>query len=201
MTRNETMTTITTGRLLLRPPARQDLPAIAGLLDDPAVSTMLARVPHPYTMEHAEGWFATINGPDGGRERVFAIVLNGHAVGMVGFQDKAGEPTLGYWLGRPFWGRGLMSEAVRAAVAWYFGETGETELFAGAFDDNPGSLRIQEKLGFDVTGSALLECLATGEARREIRTRLRREAFARLQAEKSSFANGPPLTGARKRAT
>ena len=142
-----------------------------------------------------------MNGPGAGSERVFAIVLDGQAVGMVGFQDKAGEPTLGYWLGRPFWGRGLMSEAAGGAVDWYFGAYGSAALFSGAFEDNPASLRIQEKLGFEVTGSAPLDCAATGEARPEVKTRLTRETFVRLQAEKSHGSNGLPLTGGRKRAT
>jgi len=201
MMRDETMTTIATGHLLLSAPAEQDLASIASLLADIDVSRMLARVPHPYTLEHAEGWFAKINVPGAGGERVFAIALDGQPVGMVGFQDKGGEPILGYWLGRPFWGRGLMSEAARAAVEWYFDEYDDAALFSGAFEDNPASLRIQQKLGFEVTGSALLDCLATGEPRPEVRTWLARETFARLQAENSPASNGLPLTGARKRAT
>ncbi|HMB46867.1 MAG TPA: GNAT family N-acetyltransferase [Afifellaceae bacterium] len=195
------MTEVTTQRLLLRPPDEADLPAIAGLLDDVAVSRMLARVPHPYRLDHAQGWFATINRQGAGGERVFAVTANGKAIGMIGFQRKRREPTLGYWLGRPYWGRGLMSEAVQAAVHWFFSESDEAALYSGAFRDNPASLRIQEKLGFEVIGSAPLDCMALGRARTEFKTRLDRETFAGLVAENSGARWSPPLTAEPKQAT
>jgi RimJ/RimL family protein N-acetyltransferase len=189
-----TMTRIETERLLLRPPEKSDLPNIVTLLNDFQVSRMLARVPYPYRMNHALGWFSRVN--RNGGERVFAVCLDGQAIGMVGFQHKAGRPTLGYWLGRPYWGRGLMSEAVRAVIAWYFERHDAPVLFSGAFEDNPASLGVQRKMGFQVTGSRSLDCAATGAARPEIQTRLSREAFTGcLQAQ----ADGR-LTAARKQA-
>jgi RimJ/RimL family protein N-acetyltransferase len=195
------MTEVKTQRLLLRPPEEADLPAIAGLLDDLAVSRMLARVPHPYRLDHAQGWFATINRQGAGSEQVFAVTRKGEAIGMIGFQRKLLEPTLGYWLGRPHWGRGLMSEAVRAAVHWFFSESDEAALFAGAFRDNPASLRIQEKLGFEVIGSAPLDCMALGKARTEVKTRLDRENFAGLAVGNSGARLSTPLTAEPKQAT
>jgi RimJ/RimL family protein N-acetyltransferase len=193
------MTTIKTERLLLRPPEPADLPVITGLLDDLPVSRMLARVPHPYRLEHAEGWFARVNNGPNASERVFAVCLDGRPVGMVGFQDRDGEPTLGYWLGRPYWGRGLMSEAVQAAVGWFFENRQEAMLYSGAFEENVASLRIQEKTGFEITGSAQLECVATGEWRPEIRTRLSRDAFRSARAGNPSAA-AQPLTAGTKQA-
>lgn len=187
------MTRIETERLLLRPPEKADLPAIVALLNDFQVSRMLARVPYPYRMDHANGWFSRVNKRGG--ERVFAICLDGQAIGMVGFQDKAGEPTLGYWLGRPYWGRGLMSEAVTAAIAWYFECHEAPVLFSGAFEDNPASLGVQRKMGFQVTGSRSLGCAATGAARPEIRTRLSREAFAACLQARAAAAADRRLTG------
>jgi len=191
------MITIETERLLLRPPEKSDLPAIVTLLNDFQVSRMLARVPYPYRMDHAAGWFSRVNRRGG--ERVFAICLDGQAIGMVGFQDKAGEPTLGYWLGRPYWDKGLMSEAAKAAIAWYFERHDAPALFSGAFEDNPASLGVQRKMGFQVTGSRLLDCVAVGAARTEIRTRLSREAFAgRVEAQAGAIDGR--LTAGRKQA-
>lgn len=193
------MTRIETERLLLRPPEKSDLQTIVALLDDFQVSRMLARVPNPYRMDHARGWFVRVN--RGAGERVFAICLNGQAVGMIGFHVRAGRPTLGYWLGRAYWGRGLMSEAVSAAIAWFFDHHDAQFVYSGAFEDNPASLHIQRKVGFEVTGIRPLDCAATGVARPETRTRLSREAFAgSLQLQRADGANRP-LTVLRKQAT
>ena len=70
-----------------------------------------------------------------------------------------------------------MSEAARAAVDWFFSEHDEAVLHAGVFEDNPASLRVQKKPGFEVIGAGLEPCLATGEPRRELKTMLRRETF------------------------
>lgn len=171
------MNTISTDRLTLRAPLEQDLPAIAALIGDFAVSRMLVRVPHPYTIEDAQAWFRRIGAPGAQDWQIFAIVLNGQAIGMVGFRGGSGEPSIGYWLGKAYWGRGYMSEACEAAVAWFFNNHDNDALHSGVFEDNPGSLRIQEKLGFEIVGSAMENCLATGEQRLELKTRLDRDVF------------------------
>ncbi len=171
------MNTITTDRLILRDPEEQDLPAITELVGDLAVSRMLTRVPHPYTLEDARAWYGQINKPGSEDWQIFAIILDERAVGMVGFRRKAGEPSIGYWLGKPYWGRGIMSEASMAAICWFFDNHDEDVLHSGAFADNTGSLRIQEKLGFEIVGGGMETCLATGKQRRELNTRLHRDAF------------------------
>ena len=171
------MNTIRTERLTLRDPEERDLPAIAELIGDIAVARMLSRVPHPYTIGDAEAWFRQISAPDAEDWRIFAIILDGQAVGMIGFRNRYGEPSIGYWLGRPFWGRGYMSEAVEAAVGWFFANHEDGALHSGVFEDNPASRRIQEKLGFEIVGSEMEVCLATGEQRPELKTRLRRDVF------------------------
>lgn len=194
------MMEISTERLVLRPPEERDLAGIAELLDDLAVSAMLARVPHPYRLDHAKAWFALVQRGDG-EGPVFAISTGGDAIGMIGFRDQNGEQTLGYWLGRPHWGLGLMTEAARAAIGWFFGNNDEDEIFAGAFTDNPASLRVQRKLGFEPIGESQLECLATGQARLETKTRLSRETFLRVAAPGREKTPDDPLTQRLRRAT
>jgi RimJ/RimL family protein N-acetyltransferase len=171
------MAELRTENLILRPPAKRDLQPMTDMLDDIAVSRMLARVPHPYRLEDARAWFAMVERGDQD-EPAFTINLDGSIAGMIGFKNEPDERSLGFWLGRQFWGRGLMSEAAQAAIAWFFSRYDCDALHAGAFEDNPASLRVQEKLGFEVIGSAPLHCVATGRPRREIKTRLRRETFA-----------------------
>lgn len=55
---------------------------------------------------------------------------------------------LGYWLGEPYWGRGLMTEAVKAAVEYGFTELRLKRIFAGVFETNPASAKVLEKAGF-----------------------------------------------------
>ena len=171
------MKTIRTDRLTLRDPEESDLPAITEMIGDIAVSSMLTRVPHPYTMEDATAWFRQINTPGSEHWQIFSIIMDERIVGMVGFRRKAGNPSLGYWLGKSYWGRGIMSEASKAAVGWFFDNHDVDVLLSGAFADNIGSLRIQEKLGFDVASEGMETCLATGERRREFNTRLHRDVF------------------------
>lgn len=72
---------------------------------------------------------------------------------------QAGEgPNIGFWLGRAFWGRGWMTAAARALVAHILVATGAGTVYAGAFDGNGASLRVQEKLGFRLVGRAMVWC-------------------------------------------
>ena len=73
---------------------------------------MLSRLPHPYTRADGIGFVEIIaQRPD---ERPYAITLDDQLIGVVGFPFHEGElPELGYWLGEPYWGQGIMSEAVK----------------------------------------------------------------------------------------
>ncbi len=102
---------IETERLLLRPLVPADAPAIARLVGDFEVSRWLSVVPHPYCEADACAFIDTIAGA---WDR--AITCQGTLIGVVGIGD-----SLGYWLGRPFWGRGYMSEAAAALVGAWFG--------------------------------------------------------------------------------
>ncbi len=93
-----------------------------------------------------------------GIPETYAVVLRetGEAVGCVGLQlnhpDNArveqGEAELGYWIGVPFWGRGLIPEAVRALTDHAFEELGCDVLRCAHFDGNNQSRRVMEKCGF-----------------------------------------------------
>ena len=59
---------------------------------------------------------------------------------------------IGYWIGKPYWGQGLSTEAAKAIIKEARETLGIKALMAGAFADNPSSLRVLEKLGFKRTG-------------------------------------------------
>jgi RimJ/RimL family protein N-acetyltransferase len=166
---------IRTGRLTLRPPEARDAAAIAAALANYQVSSMLTRVPQPYHLEDAEDWLGWLQDerPDGW---FFAITLGGvrailmpgteaananaadQPIGIVSIErrDEDGRDGwhVGYWLEERQWGKGIMTEAVNAVVARFFAAHMGEVLYSAAMADNPASLRIQGKLGFDVTGVA-----------------------------------------------
>ena len=62
--------------------------------------------------------------------------------------DAAGEPEIGYWIGRPFWGQGFIPEAVRELLRWCFMERGAARVWCGHSPGNDKSRRVIEKCGF-----------------------------------------------------
>ncbi len=145
---------VSTPRLNLRAPSLADAPVLGRLADDAGVARMTTGIPHPYPPDAAEGFLDRIGRADPGRQRLFAVEAPDDGfVGLLGFHPNAeGAPELGYWLGRPFWGRGYMTEAVRAAMVWAGGAWGKRFVMSGHFADNPASGRVLIKAGFLYTG-------------------------------------------------
>jgi RimJ/RimL family protein N-acetyltransferase len=142
---------IETERLVLRPHRLEDADAIATSLGDFAVARMLTRVPVPYDRQDGLDWLNMVTSglkPDWS----FAITLDGAHVGVVSIELRHGLWHLGYWLNRFYWGRGLMSEAVEAAVDRFFHRMPMAEIVVGAFTDNPASLRLLERRGCRIVG-------------------------------------------------
>lgn len=106
--------------------------------------------PHPYTTEAGKVFieFATKHSPT----HLFAIDVNGEAVGGIGLhpqtdiQQKNAE--LGYWLAEPFWGQGIITNAIHQMVDYGFSTFDITRIFARPFGTNKGSQRVLEKAGF-----------------------------------------------------
>lgn len=110
--------------------------------------------PHPYTLENAHAFLGFVL-----KEKpttTFAIATESEAIGCIGLRlgDDVHRKTaeMGYWLGEPFWGRGIMSEAVREFTGWAFKAFDLQRIFAQPFADNTGSLRVLEKAGFVCEG-------------------------------------------------
>lgn len=85
----------------------------------------------------------------------YAVCLkeDGKPIGSIGFHradlaEKDDEYELGYWIGKPFWGKGLIPEAAREMLRYAFEELGLSRIWCGYYDGNERSRRVQEKLGF-----------------------------------------------------
>lgn len=169
---------LTTARFTMRMPRDDDAEFIAKYLNDFAVAGNLARVPFPYRLSDAKAWLRTRTPDLPPTETNFAIELPGEGyAGQVGFHRGDNGTIIGYWLGSPFWGRGIMTEAVTAALGWYFKTTGADRVVSGVFCFNQASLAIQIKLGFTETGRSRLLSLARGREVEHIDTQLTRATW------------------------
>lgn len=172
------MTVLMTSRFLLREPVATDAPAIARYLNDFAVAGNLARVPYPYHLSDAQAWLRTRRPGLPIEETNFAIDWPGLGfIGQIGFHRGDHGTILGYWLGQPFWGKGIMTEAVAECLDWFFDATEAARLISGVFIFNAASLAIQTKLGFTETGRSTLLCLARNAEVEHIDTQITRAAW------------------------
>jgi RimJ/RimL family protein N-acetyltransferase len=140
---------IRTERLLLRPLRREDAPAIAAGCADPDVPRFIPFVPEGYTEDDAHAFLdSALARPADDPERTLAIVEPpaDTLLGAVTVRLREGG-SVGYWLARDARGRGLMTEAVRAVVAWAQ-EQGIRTLTLTAHPDNAASQRVAESAGF-----------------------------------------------------
>ena len=170
--------TLQTQRLLLRPAQIGDAEPIARYLNDFDVAGNLARVPFPYHLGDARAWLRTRRPNLPIEDTNFSIELPGHGlVGHVGFHLGGQGPIIGYWLGKPFWGQGIMTEAVAACLGWFFDASPAPVIYSGVFHFNAASLAIQTRLGFTQTGRSTLLCLARGAEVEHIDTQLTRSVW------------------------
>ena len=174
------MQVLVTPRLTLRPPLEVDLEPIARAIGDFEVSRWLGQVPYPYMLGDAHHWFENIE--TGPQDKRWTLHDATSLVGVVSLSRRVREEVksdhleLGYWLARPCWGRGLMSEAVHAVLAHHFASTDEP-VVSGAHEGNAASLAIQRKMGFEKTHEVRLPSKAQGRDVTVQRTRLTAEAF------------------------
>ena len=150
----ETSPVVETRRLLLRAPAPQDAPRIAALANDLDIARMTKRMPHPFRMADADAFVLQVAAQDPARANTFVIEHEDLGpVGVIGlFEGEDRVPETGYWIGRPYWGRGFATEALDAADVWASRKWKRRALIAGHFADNPASGRVLEKAGFLYTG-------------------------------------------------
>lgn len=143
-----------TERLILRPWADEDAPALYRYASDPCVGPAAGWPVHT-SAEHSLNVIRTVFA---GPEETYAVVLKatGEPVGSAGIMTGEhgneplpdGEAEIGYWIGVPYWGQGLIPEAVRALLARCFTELGCRAVWCCYFDGNEKSRRVQEKCGF-----------------------------------------------------
>ncbi len=143
-------------KVLLRPWRNEDAPALCRQANDYEIARNLRDVfPYPYTLADAEAYItACLEG--GPRQLCRAIETDGVLAGSIGLFCGADvyrkSAELGYWLGKAFWGRGVMTEAVRQLCGEGFSRFDIARIYAEPFARNTGSRRVLEKNGFSLEG-------------------------------------------------
>lgn len=143
------------GEYMIRDWKRSDAPSIVKYANNPNIAIRLRdRFPCPYTILDAEAFLAAVSRQD---PRVaFAVATRQEIIGGIGLELGSDvyrfTAELGYWLGEPFWGRGIMTEAVMRFTAWAFENLSLYRVHANIFSTNTASGRVLEKAGFDCEG-------------------------------------------------
>jgi RimJ/RimL family protein N-acetyltransferase len=147
---------IETERLHLRPLQDSDAADIATLINDYDIAKNLSRVPHPYTLEDART-FLEFAASQTEKTRFSAICLKtapDALQGVISYEWNAEKQSadFGYWLAKPLWGQGLMSEAAKAMVAHAFDVANVDTIMSCYHNDNPASGKVLSHAGFTEIG-------------------------------------------------
>jgi ribosomal-protein-alanine N-acetyltransferase len=122
------------------------------------------RFPHPYSKSDALDFLRSIRGRQ--PETAFAIAVGDEAVGSIEFvlqQDvERVSAEIGYWVGEPFWGRGIATEALSAVTRYAFEHHHLTRIFAVPFAANRASCRVLEKAGYVLEGTLRRSAIKDG---------------------------------------
>ena len=149
---NEVCAMIETERLILRPWREDDAEALYKYASDPDIGPPAGWPPHTSVENSRNIIRAVFSAPE-----TYAVCLkDGSPIGSIGLKlngstdmtDRDDECELGYWIGKPFWGQGMIPEASRAILRHAFEDLGMRAVWCGYYEGNEKSKRVQEKLGF-----------------------------------------------------
>ena len=166
--------TLESERIALRHWQDADADILYEYAREPEVGERAGWPPHQSREESLEVIRTVFDNPT-----TWAIVLKetGKVVGAIGYGPscdcalpaREGEPTVGYWVGKPYWGQGICTEALRLMIAHIRQTTAINSLISGHFADNPASGRVMEKCGCDPTGETACDSHLYGGAGKPIR--------------------------------
>jgi RimJ/RimL family protein N-acetyltransferase len=143
------------GNFIIRDWKIEDAPSIAKYANNRKIWMNLRDAfPHPYSLHDAEAFISRVVKSD--QAHLFAIATQSEAIGGIGFVPGKDvhryTAELGYWLAEPFWGKGIMTQAVRSLAAYAMHDLRLHRLYAEPYSTNPASMRVLEKAGFICEG-------------------------------------------------
>ena len=162
---------------LLRPWSLNDLESLVHFANNPNIAKFLMdQFPHPYTMEIGREFIlrqTQITPPN-----ILAIEINRQAAGGIGLHLQSDiyrkNAELGYWLAEPYWGKGIITQAIIQMVDYGFKNWNINRIFARPFGTNIASQRALEKAGFILEGHFKNTLFKNGEYLDELIYAIRR---------------------------
>ena len=190
---------IATERLVLRPWKESDAESLYKYAQDPAIGPIAGWPPHTSVEDSLNIIRTVFAAPE-----TYAVVLKetGEPVGSVGIMFGEGlhsaemqenEAEIGYWIGKPYWGQGLIPEAVRCLLKRCFENLGLVAVWCGYYDGNIKSQRVMEKCGFRFHHTEEGKISPLGDVRTEHFMRITKKEWETNQVRIL------PVTGEKKR--
>ena len=144
------------GDFLIRDWRRDDAASVARYANNRKIWINLRDAfPYPYGLQDAEFFIAQVLDAD--PQTVFAIATPSDAIGSIGLlmgrDVHRYTAEIGYWLGEPFWGRGIMTRAVRALTDYGIRQWNLQRIYAEPYATNQASVRVLEKAGYQCEGT------------------------------------------------
>jgi RimJ/RimL family protein N-acetyltransferase len=132
---------------------------LAHFLNDIDIYNNTLKIPFPYTVQNAEDWIRSVVELENiqGLTNNWAIInKNEGLVGGLGLHQMYGPEShkdeIGYWLAKPFWNQGIMTEVLKIFCEFCFEQRELSRIEAGVFSNNEASMRVLEKVGFEKEG-------------------------------------------------
>ena len=146
---------ITLRSCLIREWRRGDEESLVRHANNPNISRNLREIfPYPYTTDEATRWITHASSKTPTTD--FAIVVDGEAAGGIGFVQlgdvERRSVNIGYWLGEAHWGKGIMTDVLRAISDHIFANFDVCRIQTIVFESNPSSIRVLEKAGYACEG-------------------------------------------------
>jgi ribosomal-protein-alanine N-acetyltransferase len=183
-----TLPTLYTPRLLLRAFGLADVPHLVALANNYEVAKNTLNIPHPYHEEDARRW-VHITDENCQQQTGYAFALElratGEFIGGMGLtlERRFDRAEVGYWLGPPYWGQGLASEALAAVLRFGFEELKLNKIYATHIAENPASGRVMLKNGMVKEGELVQHIKRDGRYHDLWQYRLTRAEYATAVAK------------------
>lgn len=184
---------LTTPRLLLRPFTEADIPSLIALAGNYEVAKNTLNIPHPYTEADARHWLhLTQQGHKQRTAYAFALELRatGEFIGGIGLtlEPRFDRAEAGYWLGQPYWGQGLATEALEVLLRLGFETLGLNKIYATHHTENLASGQVMRKNGMVKEGELVQHVKRDGQYHDLWQYRLTQSEYTLLRRPENSHA-------------
>jgi len=148
--------------------ALSDAKDLVAALSNPRIQDNLRDgLPYPYTEQDGREYISAMLSADENETFAFAITVEDHVIGSIGVfrQGNIHRQTaeLGYYIAEEYWGRGIMTEAVKQICKVVFDRSDIIRIFAEPFAHNAASCRVLEKAGFQYEGTLRKNAVKNGK--------------------------------------